>query len=69
LSRCATDHDLVAPSCAQGKYVKYPALTVLWLARPWPHHAGRRYFTRLTMIFTGKRPAHSPVTQTLRLPA
>ena len=56
------------PSCAQGTYIKYPVLTVLWRARPWPHHAGGRYFSRLTIIFTGKRPAHVPVTQTVALP-
>ena len=57
------------PSCATGKYIKYPVLTVLWRARPWPHHAGHRYFSRLTMIFTGNRPAHVPVTQTMTLPS
>ena len=57
------------PSCAKGTYIKYPVLTVLWRARPWPAHAGRRYFSRLTLIFTGKRPAHVPVTQTITLPA
>ena len=57
------------PSCAKGRYIKYPVLTVLWRARPWPHHAGHRYFSRLTMIFTGNRPAHVPVTQTMTLPS
>jgi hypothetical protein len=42
------------PTCAQGKYISYPIHTVLWRAAPWPHHAGRDYFTRLTWIFTGK---------------
>jgi hypothetical protein len=57
------------PSCAKGRYIKYPVLTVLWRARPWPHHAGRQYFSRLTLIFTGKRPAHVPVTQNIALPS
>ncbi len=57
------------PTCAQGKYIKYPVLTVLWRAKPWPGHSGRQYFSRLTFIFTGKRPAHNPVTETLSLPA
>ena len=57
------------PTCAQGKYISYPILTVLWRAEAWPHHPGRDYFTRLTWIFTGKRPAHVPVSQTFTLPA
>jgi hypothetical protein len=44
------------PSCAAGKYIKYPVLLVLWRAQAWPHHAGRQYFSRMTWIFTGKRP-------------
>jgi hypothetical protein len=56
------------PTCAQGTYLKYPILAVLWRARPWPQHPGRAYFTRLTWVFTGKRPLrHSPVAQTVRL--
>jgi hypothetical protein len=57
------------PTCAQGKFVSFPVLTVLWGAKPWPHHPGRNYFSRLTWILTGKRPAHAPVTQTFTLPA
>lgn len=57
------------PTCAQGSYVSYPILTALWRARAWPKHPGRDRFTRLTWIFTGKRPAHAPVSQTFKLPA
>jgi hypothetical protein len=58
------------PSCAMGKYVKFPILVVLWRARPWPHHPGREYFSRLTWIFTGKRPSVVHVAaQTFSLPA
>ena len=57
------------PTCAQGTYVSYPILTVLWRAEAWPKHSGDRYFTRLTWIFTGKRPAHARVSQTFTLPA
>jgi hypothetical protein len=58
------------PSCAQGKFISYPVLTVLWRATPRPHHAGQEYFSRLTWILTGKRPAaHVPVTQTFTLPS
>jgi hypothetical protein len=56
------------PTCAQGKYISYPILTILWRAEPWPHHSGRDYFSRLTWIFSGKRPAHASRSQTFRLP-
>lgn len=55
---------------AMGKYIKFPILVVLWRARPWPHHAGRQYFSRLTWIFTGKRPSVVHVAaQTFNLPS
>ncbi len=57
------------PTCAQGRYVKYPILVALWRAEPWPKHAGRAYFSRLTWIFTGKPPGHVPVAQTFVLPS
>jgi hypothetical protein len=56
------------PTCAQGTYIRYPVLTVLWRPAPWPGHPGRAYFSRLTMIFTGTRPAHGPAAVTLTLP-
>jgi hypothetical protein len=56
-------------SCGPSKFTKYPILTVLWGAKPWPHHPGRAYFSRLTWIFTGKRPGNAPVNQTFILPA
>jgi len=55
-------------SCGPSKFTKYPILVVLWRAAPRPGHPGQ-YFSRLTWIFTGKRPAHVPVTQTFTLPA
>jgi len=57
------------PTCAQGTYVKYPILAVLWRAKPWPRHPGREYFSRLTWIFTTQRPAHTPAAQTFVLPS
>jgi len=57
------------PTCAQGTYVKYPILVVLWRARPWPGHPGREYFSRLTWIFTAQRPGHAPAAQTFVLPS
>ena len=61
--------DNCVPTCAQGTYIKYPVLTVLWRPKAWPGHAGHRYFTRVTWIFTGKRPGHARAAQTLSLPA
>jgi len=58
-----------ASSCGPGKFTRYPILVVLWRAQPWPHHPGRDHFSRLTWIFTGNRPAHTPVSQTFTLPA
>lgn len=58
------------PSCAMGKYIKFPILVVLWRAQAWPHHPGRQYFSRLTWIFTGKRPSVVHVAaQTFNLPS
>ena len=56
------------PNCATGKYIKYPVLTVGWRAVARPGHAGQRYFSRLTFIFTGKKP-HGAAARTIRLPA
>ena len=55
------------PNCAQGKFVKYPILTVLWRSEPWPGHPGRRHFTRLTVIFDGSAHPHGPAAQTLKV--
>ncbi|HET9895012.1 MAG TPA: hypothetical protein VFQ44_08760 [Streptosporangiaceae bacterium] len=58
------------PSCARGKFQKFPVLVVAWRAKAWPNHAGRQYFSRLTMIFTGKRPKSlHTASQTLTLSA
>src|ERR1700727_2839325 len=40
--------DNCVPTCAQGKYIKYPVLTVLWRPTAWTGHPGRRHFSRLT---------------------
>jgi hypothetical protein len=58
------------PSCAAGKYNKFPILVVLWGAKAWPHHSGSQYFSQLTWILTGKRP-HGAKTaaQTYKLSA
>jgi hypothetical protein len=43
------------PSCVAGHGHSFPALAVLWGVKPLPGHSGVRYFTRLTIIFTGNR--------------
>ena len=49
----------------------FPVLVTLWRAEPRPGHPGQRYFTRLTLIYTGSRTyradhilRHLPVTAT-----
>jgi len=48
-------------SCGQGQFTKYPVLLVLWNVK---HRPGNYYFSRMTVIFAGKRPSNTPVTQT-----
>ncbi len=57
------------PSCAGGKYIKYPILIVLWRAEPWAGKKGEDYFSRMTWIYTGKRPSGVAVTHTVNWPA
>lgn len=44
------------PDCADGKFISYPALVVLWRPEARPGHPGQRYFSRVTRIYTGARP-------------
>lgn len=50
----STFNDCV-PYCAAGHFHSFPVLVALWRAQPRPGHAGQRYFTRLTIIYTGNR--------------
>lgn len=43
------------PTCTAGRKHSFPVLAALWRAEPLPAHSGERYFTRLTLIFTGRR--------------
>jgi len=43
------------PSCSAGRLHSFPVLAALWRAAPLPAHPGERYFTRLTLIYTGTR--------------
>ena len=47
------------PSCVAGHGHSFPVLVTLWRAEPLPGHAGTRYFTRLTVIYTGSRTYHA----------
>jgi hypothetical protein len=72
-----TEHENTCqPDCAAGKEISYPALVVLWRPESLPGHAGARYFTRITRIYTNNRPplyncqgtrTCYPVTSTLDL--
>lgn len=44
------------PSCVGGTFHAYPVRVELWRVRNWPHHAGKRYFTRMTLTYTRKVP-------------
>lgn len=64
------------PNCAAGKTVTFPILAALWRVKPLPGQSGVRYFTRLTLIFTGNRTYtaggktfHQPQTLTVPLSA
>jgi hypothetical protein len=57
------------PSCAGGKFIKYPILIVLWRAEPWKGKKGEDYFSRMTWIYSGKRPSRVPLTNTVDWPA
>ncbi len=47
--------DDCVPNCVAGHGHSFPVLVALWRAEPRPGHAGQRYFTRLTVIYTGSR--------------
>jgi hypothetical protein len=56
------------PSCTGGHGHSFPALIALWRAEPRPGHPGQRYFTRLTIIYTGSH-SYTAGGQVHRLPA
>jgi hypothetical protein len=58
------------PACYQGKFYSYPILVTVWRAAARPGHKGRLYFSRMTVIRTGrlKNPHLTlPLTQTFDL--
>ena len=44
------------PYCAAGKFVSYPAQVTFWRSEPVPGHPSQRYFSRVTLRYTGTRP-------------
>jgi hypothetical protein len=63
----STVNDCV-PSCAGGHGHSFGVLVALWRAQTRPGHAGQRYFTRLTIIYTGSHSYRAGGT-THQLPA
>jgi hypothetical protein len=58
------------PDCAAHHFYSYPVLITLWRAEPRPGHRGQQFFSRMTVIHTGKlaRPHETiPLTQTFDL--
>jgi hypothetical protein len=58
------------PDCAANHFYSYPVLITVWRAEPRPGHQGQQYFSRMTVIHTGKltRPHETlPLTQTFDL--
>ena len=58
------------PDRAEGKFIDYPAVVTLWRSEPVPGHPGERYFTRITVRYTGPRPpAYTSNGQLVQHPA
>src|SRR5215469_7592750 len=58
------------PNRAEGKFIDYPAVVTLWRSEPVPGHPGERYFTRITVRYTGSRPpAYTSNGQLVQHPA
>src|SRR5487761_504800 len=58
------------PNCAEGKFLDYPAVITFWRSEPAPGHPGERYFTRITVRYTGPRPpAYMSNGQLIKNPA
>jgi hypothetical protein len=54
----AGDHELnnCTPNCAEGRFINYPAIVTLWRSEPVSGHPAERYFTKITVRYTGPRP-------------
>ena len=56
------------PSCVAGHFHRYPVKVSLSRIRNWPHHPGKRYFTRMTLKYTRTVPKGFHRTRVIRLP-
>ncbi|HET7018514.1 MAG TPA: hypothetical protein VFI65_31630 [Streptosporangiaceae bacterium] len=43
------------PTCTAGRLHSFPVLVTLWRVQALPGHKGVRYFTRMTIVYTGSR--------------
>jgi hypothetical protein len=57
------------PSCAAGKFKSYPVNISLWRVKNWPHHAGKHYFSRMTLTYTKTVPKGFSKKRTVDLPS
>jgi hypothetical protein len=63
------------PNCGKGHFHSYPVLITAWRAKWRGHHINQLHFTRLTLIYTHRRPVrftahgktHHPQTYTYHL--
>ncbi len=44
------------PTCTAGQFHSYPVDFVLWRTASVPDHSGKRYFSRVTVLYPGARP-------------
>lgn len=44
------------PNCAEGKFQKFPAIITFWRPEPVAGHPGEKYFSKITVRYTGPRP-------------
>jgi hypothetical protein len=56
------------PSCVAGHGVFYPVVVVLWGRAAIKNHPGEQCYTKMTLIYTGARPAGAAPTLTIPLP-
>ena len=56
------------PSCAAGHVKTYPVMVELSRPKPWPHHSGKRYFSRMILTYTKVVPKGFHKTRTVTLP-
>jgi hypothetical protein len=45
-----------APDCSVGTFHSFPVDVVFWHSAPVPQHPGKRYFSRVTVLYPGTRP-------------